>query len=345
MRWMTSLSKLPCRRSTNDDQGSSAILVGLLMTMLLAIVALVIDVGLIYAERTQLQNGADSGAVSVALSCAANLNSTNCDPLSPEASRLVDENSLDGLSQVADLSINKTAGTVRIMTVPKEAGREVGSISLTFARVLGLQESAVEAEAAAVWGNPIKGAPPFPVVFSECEIQATSSLQLVQFRKQGDFASACPGGPPGGFGNLDQVGGQCEALVTISDGASGNSTPGNGIPANCTNLLTYWGSSIESGIYPVGLFPVYKSVSESGSKAVYSLSGFAAFEIHGWKLKQGGSEKYPELFRADYYSGLKCDKDCIGIIGKFIRHVSLDEDFVLGTGGKDMGAYIVRLTE
>lgn len=345
MRWVTSLSKRPFARNTKGEQGSSAIVVGLLMTLLLAMAALVIDVGLIYAERAQLQNGADSGAVSVALSCATNLNSVNCDPSSPEASRLVNENSLDGLSHVEDISINKTAGTVRITTVPKEAGREPGSISLTFARVFGLRESVVEAEAAAVWGNPVKGTPPFPVVFSECEIQATSSLQLVQFRKQGDFASSCPGGPPGGFGNLDQVGGQCEALISISDGASGNSTPGNGIPANCTSLLTSWGSSIDSGIYPIGLFPVYKSVSESGSKALYSLSGFAAFEIHGWKLKQGGSEKYPELFRADYYNGLKCGKDCIGIIGKFIRHVSLDEDFVLGTGGKDMGAYIVRLTE
>jgi hypothetical protein len=343
MRWI--IARLgTCSARSAGEKGASAVMTALLLTVLLACVAVVVDVGLLYAERAQLQNGADTAALSVAYSCGQDLQSGDCLASSPSATQLSNSNALDRRSHVAELEIDKIAGTVHIKNVAQQPDRDPGSIALSFAQIFGVEEAAVSAEASAIWGNPVAGAPPFPIVFSECEIQGTTSLQLVRFRQQGVFNPGCVGGPPGGFGNLDQVDSTCEARVNIDKAASGSST-GNGIPANCSDLLKTWGTSIQVGQYPVGLFPVYKSVSESGSKATYSLSGFAAFEIHGWKLKQGGSAKYPELFRADYYPGLNCDKDCIGIIGKFIRHVSLDEDFTLGTGGKDMGAYVVRLTD
>jgi hypothetical protein len=344
MRWLRSHVRERVTRGTESEGGATAVIVGLLLTALLGFLAIVVDVGLIYVERSQLQNGADSAAIGVAYSCGTKLDSENCGPSSPTARQLVNGNSLDGLSNTSALAIDKFAGVVHVETEAQEQGRASGSISLTFARALGLEGAAVSAEATAVWGNPVEGATPFPIVFSQCEIRETSALQLVQFRKQGVLSAGCPSGPPGGFGNLDQVGGKCEAFVDISAASSGNST-GNGIPSNCYQLLEEWSKAIDAGQYPIGLFPVYKTVSESGTKAIYNLSGFAAFEVHGWKLKQGGSEKYPELFRADFYTGAKCGKDCIGIIGKFVRHVSLDEDFILGTGGKDMGAYVVRLTD
>lgn len=344
MRRMTSLHRESAFGKTDNERGASAVLLAMLLTVLLGCAAIVIEIGLIYAERAQLQNGADSAAWSVAYSCGEDLNSGDCGDSSHSAAQLSNSNALDGLGYVDELNIDKSAGTVYVKNIAKEPGRDPGSVSLSLARILGFKEATVSAVAKATWGNPVAGTPPFPIVFSECEVQETSDLQLVQFRPQGAITPGCPDGPPGGFGNLDQIAGECEAFVNIENVAAGSNT-GNGIPANCSNLLKSWAASISTGEYPLGLFPVYESVSDTGSKATYILSGFAAFEIYGWKLKQGGSETYPELFRANYYTGLNCGKDCIGIIGKFVRHVSLDENFIWGTGGKDMGAYVVRLTE
>ncbi|AUI49656.1 TadE/TadG family type IV pilus assembly protein [Arthrobacter crystallopoietes] len=327
----------------SEDRGTTAVIVAILLVILLGFAAIVIDIGRIFAERSQLQNGADSAALSVAYSCGDDSDSLDCNPSSHSAVDVANANALDGLSNLV-VNVDKSSGVVKVEARAREVGQTPGFISMTFARVIGQDAVAVTASATAMWGNPVKGLPPFPVVFSKCEIQSVESLQLVRFRQQGTFSPGCAGGPPGGFGNLDQLDGRCEANVDISQLAAGSST-GNGVPANCSDLLKSWATSIQGGEYPIGLFPVYDSVSESGSKAIYNLTGFAAFEIHGWKLKQGGSEKYPELFRADYYTGLKCDKDCIGVIGKFVRHVSLDENFTVGTGGKDMGAYLVRLTD
>lgn len=56
----------------SGDRGAIGILVGILIGggVLLGISALVIDVGLIYHERAQLQNAADAGALAVAKGCA-----------------------------------------------------------------------------------------------------------------------------------------------------------------------------------------------------------------------------------------------------------------------------------
>ena len=53
-----------------DERGAVGVLVGLLLgTVLLGLGALVIDVGQLYQERSQLQSGADAAATAVAKSC------------------------------------------------------------------------------------------------------------------------------------------------------------------------------------------------------------------------------------------------------------------------------------
>src|SRR5947208_3628329 len=59
------------------DRGAVAGLVAVLLStgVLLGMAALSVDVGQLYAERRQVQNGADAAALAVAVSCAA---STTC---------------------------------------------------------------------------------------------------------------------------------------------------------------------------------------------------------------------------------------------------------------------------
>ena len=57
-------------RNHDDDRGAVLVWVALMLVVLLGIGALVIDVGALYAERRQLQNGADAAALAVAADCA-----------------------------------------------------------------------------------------------------------------------------------------------------------------------------------------------------------------------------------------------------------------------------------
>lgn len=82
-----------------DDRGAIGVMVGLLLGfgVLLGFGALVIDVGEIYVERAELQNGADAGALAVAKSC---VNSDECD--TSKADEYADLNAKD-LASAVDL--------------------------------------------------------------------------------------------------------------------------------------------------------------------------------------------------------------------------------------------------
>jgi Flp pilus assembly protein TadG len=69
------LTRAPARPALRllgrDERGAVAVIVALLLgTVLLGLGAVVIDVGQLYQERAELQNGADAGALAVAKSCA-----------------------------------------------------------------------------------------------------------------------------------------------------------------------------------------------------------------------------------------------------------------------------------
>ncbi len=57
-------------RRMKDDSGAVAVIVAVLAVALFGFAALAIDVGALYQERRQLQNGADAAALSVAQGCA-----------------------------------------------------------------------------------------------------------------------------------------------------------------------------------------------------------------------------------------------------------------------------------
>jgi hypothetical protein len=80
-----------------DDRGAIGVLVGVLMGggVLLGIGALVVDVGQLYQERAELQNGADAGALATARTCVVPV---NCDPA--RADRYANWNAKDGVSAV-----------------------------------------------------------------------------------------------------------------------------------------------------------------------------------------------------------------------------------------------------
>lgn len=333
------------------ERGAISVLVAILMVTMLGFTALAVDVGMLYAERTQLRNGADAAAFAVAQKCARNINDPDCSTTSTLAGNLANSNAGDGKSNIASLVLNKTAGTVKVTAGAQEAGKAPNRVSLFFARVFGINNAEVTAAAAVRWGQPVAGPTPFPLTFSVCQVKGhvDGSLQLLQSHgdNANDDCNYNPSGAPvpGGFGWLTGDPGVCGGLVDTTAGDA-SSSPGNSYPGVCDDVLRKWIADITAGKEVIVLLPVFDKVTGTGNSATYHLSSFAAFSVKGWSFS--GENKPPASYRhksPDVSSALKCDGDCRGIIGSFVQYVSLADGYTYGAPKEDYGVDVVRLTE
>lgn len=93
-------------RALTRDDGASAIIVAILIsTFLVGLSALTIDVGSLFVQRRELQNGADAGALAVAKSCISGA----C--ISAKATTYSNANDHDGTSQLDSSAGASVCGT------------------------------------------------------------------------------------------------------------------------------------------------------------------------------------------------------------------------------------------
>jgi hypothetical protein len=343
------------RRLTQDktnENGAVSVIVAILMVTLLGFVAIAVDVGVIYSERAQLQNGADASAIALAQKCARNAADPVCSTTSTLATSLANQNALDGMSKVHTIELDKTARKVSVTTSAKEAGGTDNSVSLFFADVLGVPTKEVGARASAVWGSPKAGRTAFPLAFSICQVKDNvgGALQLLQ--EHGKNANAdCNYGPSGaavqgGFGWLVQDAGACGGTIDLAV-SEGGSDPGNNAPGNCSTELNRWASDITAGRDVIVLLPVFNKVTGTGSGAVYGLVSFAAFKVTGWKFSGGTGLPYEFRSEKSTTTGVttatECKGECRGVIGSFVKYVSLADGYTLGPVD-EYGAIIARPT-
>lgn len=346
MRRLSARRNRPAQRR-NGERGAISILVALLMVVLLGFVAIVVDVGLLYAERAQLRNGADAAALGMAQTCARNTSDPLCSDSSVLAKQLADSNAADGLSNVRAITLNKAAGAVTVSTGAQSAGGEPDTVSFFFAGILGIPTAEAGAESSAVWGSPTAGTTPFPVAFSVCQVEGKVEGGAQRLQLHGSGANpACNYGPsgapvPGGFGWLVQDPGVCGGSVDITVN-EGGSAPGNSGPPNCEATLNRWAAELTAGRKVTVLLPVFDKVTGTGASASYHLKAFAAFSISGWKFT--GGDTLPMTFRSTSSNPqLDCSQNCRGIIGSFVKYVSLADGYRLGPVDA-YGARVVRLT-
>lgn len=337
------------RKSPDSERGTVSVMTALLLVVLLGFTALVVDVGILYAEKAQLQNGADASALAVAQECARNLASNSCATASPLAADYTNTNAHDGLSNIQSVQLNKSAGNVTVTTGAQQAGGEANKVSLSFAQILGIASAEVGARASAQWGSPVAGPTVFPAAFSVCQVENSVDGALQRLGLHGgSYANpTCnygPSGAPvaGGFGWLSQIEGQCGGYIDLLVQEGGSST-GNNEPPNCTAVFNKWSTELTAGRRPTVLLPVFNQVTGTGAGAVYKITAFAAFEVAGWKFSGGTS--LPSVFRntSTHAGAQACTGDCRGIIGRFVRYVSLDDGHTLGPVHK-YGATVVRMT-
>lgn len=344
------MRRLMVPKNDDGERGAIAVLVALLLVVLLGFAALAVDAGMLYSERAQVQNGSDAAALAVAQKCAANTSDPNCSTTSPIAGDIANKNANDGLNNVKSINLDLTNRKVTVTAGAQQAGGAPNAVSLFFARVLGLNTSNVVTTSSVQWGSPVAGQTPFPLVYSICQVQGYigGALQLLQDHGSGANPS-CNYGPSGatvagGFGWIVQDPGVCGGTINLAVSEAGSKS-GNSAPGNCSATLQKWADTITAGRDVIVLLPVFDSVTGTGAGAVYHLLSFAAFKVAGWKFS-GPDNTLTDSFRntTPYVSSaLSCTGNCRGIIGSFVKYVSLADGYSLGPVDA-YGATIVRLT-
>lgn len=376
---MRRLSSLVCHRlravrkgsSRVADRGNVALLVTIVLGggVLLGAGAIAIDVGQLYAEREQLQSGADAAAMAVAQNCIRT--PTACGNQTGAALTYADGNAKDGVSAVT-LVCGRAPG---LPTCPAPTGArsdclgnppaagpyaEVhtatqmadGSTLLppSLAQTLpgndGYRGKQLTACARVAWGPPLS-ATGLGVTVSTCDWeQATggtptyqppgtvppASAEGVLYLHSTSGANTCPAGPSG----WDAPGGfgwLDDPTGTCSSTVSANGSFGgdSGLAPSkaCATVL----DDLYTSHTPV-LMPIFDGVQGTGQNTVYHLSGFSSFVLTGYNLP---STKSPAswLTGRSYCSGTdKC------LYGYFVTAI-------LPTGGSfgtiDYGTDILKV--
>jgi Flp pilus assembly protein TadG len=312
--------------SLGDERGAVGVIVAIAMVALCGFAAIAIDMGALYSERAQLQNGADAAALAIAQDCADG----TCVNTTATAQLFANSNANDRAANVATPVVG--ANSVSVATSTRDSSG-AGSLALSFAPILGIDSKTVGATASAGWGSPLSGPAVIGMTFAPCVFKLDGAIQVISMHGDSggvSCSSTSPSGKllPGGFGWLKDTSGNCQATVTAGTAATVSGSTGASLPPGCEALLT-------SMVNETVLLPVYSDLGGTGASAYFQIRGWASFKLLGYN--------FPGLnYRNQTYAGAHCKGDCKGIIGQFISFVSLDDRFT--RGGPNLGTSVVTLT-
>lgn len=340
MRWLARRIK-----GQDSERGVAGVLVALMLLVLIGVGAMAVDVGQIYAERAQLQNGADAGALAAAKMCSAG-GGCSQSAVNAAAKALADQNSKDGVSNVRSVDLS-VPNQVTVSTSTIDGTTHAGFLSKLFASALNTPPVTVGAHATASWAPPA-GGEAFPLAFSnKCwdlsGAVATGTLQKISWKPGTTCTNPSGLTVPGGWGWLSDPDGDCSAVTTTGNMAG--SDPGNDKPTQCATILQGWIDALKGGNPVKVTFPVFDTSSGTGNGASYHILGYATINIVGWKFGNGGVYEYHNTTAALGNSKLACsggNDRCI--IGQFVKYVS-DDDFAGGGGGagQNLGTFQYQL--
>ena len=375
---MLRLARPMMRLLGRDERGAMGVLIAVLIGggVLIGMGALAVDVGQIYQNRAELQNGADAGALAVAESCALGTCTTGIagQNATGNASQLTGNNAAvdlvcgsgTGMSACPSSTgapyncpANPPAGT-NYVDVHTSTLTASGSTLLppVFARTLtgnsGYQGTNVKACAQAEWGAPTSAttiaytisacswyvytnngtsfAPPPPYPPNPLPAPSFDHI-LFEHGSQGSKTTGCPPYQPSGQdapGNFGWTNDSGNCSTVISNGSYGGNT-GASASGDCQTVIqTAWANKT------IVYLPVYSAISGTGNNVSYTLLGFAAFVITGYRIT--GS------FHANDWlnSANNCKGNNFCIDGYFTQGL-IPSTGGLG-GGKGLGASIVKLT-
>ncbi len=311
---------------SRDERGAVNVAVALLIIPLIGFAALALDVAAMWAERQQLQVGADAAALAIAQDCARG----SCGSPAATATALTAANFVTGTAQARVLTPSLQSSTGRVTVATSTVSRHV------FAPVLGIDSSDVAAQATARWGSPTGGTAVLPLAFSWCSFQkqtdgglpSSTAVRTINETKvaEKDDEDSCTGPSgntvPGGFGWVDTDPGSCNATSRVDTRMY--SDPGRSASQGCSDedFRAVRGKTV--------LLPIFDRHGGQGDNAWYEVYGYAAFHVTGYK------------FPGHSYNA-SCAKNCI--TGYYTRFVDLDDAFDYSPTAPRLGASIVSLTD
>jgi Flp pilus assembly protein TadG len=367
---MASLTRLVLVRLRHDERGVVGVIVAMLLGagVLTGMAAVVLDIGQLYQERIELQNGADAAVLGVAKSCAlgactagvagqlADGNASNLTGGTEGVALVCGSGSLGtcpaSTGSIADCPPPPPAGT-NFADVYTETQTASGSTLLppVFAQtVLGssYQGTTVRACAQAEWGAP-SAATADALTISACEWdQATQEGALyapappypqnpvpaASFDRQltlgpGNDNTGCATEPTGAD-NPGTFGWAADAAGNCTLPVSGDSFP-EGAGTSVTAACQTVLENAQQNQIPI-LVPIY--VSFNTASDVYALQGFADFVVTGYNLQPG-------FFAADWLNPANTCQNTGCLTGYFVQGV------IPSTGsfaGPNLGASVIDLT-
>lgn len=293
------------------ERGAAGVLVAIMMVVLIGAGALAVDTGQIYAERAQLQNGADAGALAGADLCSVAGGCTQANAKAV-ADALADGNANDAKSTVQSVDLS-VAGQVTVTTSTKDGTTSAGFLTKMFANALNAPPVTVGATATAKWLYPTKGVSVLPLTFATCEFKDDGLPHKILTQGGTGGAQDCNGlNPsnqviPGGFAWLapdSNVG--CK--VTAEIGQWSITSAGAGVPTGCVDLFN---PSVNPSLHNSTVaLPVYKYTCKgmpgfgscTGSNVEYYIEKWAGFKLQAWSLT--GQAKYNESVFSSSEKGL-----------------------------------------
>lgn len=326
------------------------VLVSLSLVVMLGMVAFAVDVGALYQERRELQNGADAAAIAIAEDCALGAAPCTNAVAMVTAKSFADANAGDGVAAIDTVVLDVSAKTVSVaVSTERQGGGTV--FQPFFAQVVGFNGATVHAAATAAWGFP-SGLATLPLIISQCEweretnsgadlhpdtvLPPTGTPTLLKFHTGNGAAvhddcaavagqdSDGDGRMPGGFGWLDTGGGDCEAET--DEGLWVDTDPGSS-PSNGCNAAELRDEILNKIVF----IPWFDDLQGNGANGEFHIAGFGAFYVTGYNF--GGQFKEPA-------GSLPCNGSVRCIEGYFVETELTHGDL----GGTDHGVTVIKFT-
>lgn len=340
-------------RVVGDDareRGATLVMFALLISLMVGSAAIVVDIGALYSERRQLQNGADAAAFAVVTGCVA---ASNCTGYAATAQTYANLNARDGTSAVTEVcgfAPNMPACVsppslptgvrnwvrVKTQTRTSSGGSEVPFV---LGPILDATQTGQTMKASAVVGyGPLGSRSVIPLALSRCTfnsawIGSNGSLNFpsTDLRIGIHSGGTClEGGKsyPDGFDFLGDSSGTCAASqVTLVGGKLVVSAGPEGTLPSCKSVV----QSLYAAGKPV-IFPIFISRTAPGSGSTYTLSGFAAFLLCGYAFEGTGIVT-------------SCPSVCTGAQNQYRicgRYVPLSVSTGDWSSGEDFGVRLVK---
>lgn len=273
--------------ATESERGAAGILVAVMMLVLIGAGALAVDVGQVYAERAELQNGADAGALAGAQLCSVAGGCTQADA-NTVARALANQNSKDGASNVRSVTLS-VPGEVTVSTSTRNAANGSGFLSKLFANALNTPDIGVGARATASWSYPTHGVSILPLTFATCEFHEDGLPHKILTQGGGSGATDCNGRNPsnqiipGGFAWL-KPDGATGCKVTAEVGQWSKTSTGASVPTGCDALFnaSLVGQTVALPVYAYTCTGILSPCT--GNNVKYMIQKWAGFKVQGWKF-------------------------------------------------------------